>query len=57
MEEIFDAADKKKPETLSEKDIETIKESLPDVQEAWDTAKKARFSPELYGFSRNRSRR
>jgi hypothetical protein len=51
MEEIFDAADKKKPETLSEKDIETIKEALPDAIEAWDEAKKSKFNPELYGFS------
>jgi hypothetical protein len=51
MEEIFDAADKKKPETLSETDIQTIKKVLPDAIESWNAVKKAEFRPELYGFS------
>jgi hypothetical protein len=50
MEEIFDTVDKKKPETLSDKDIGTLKDLLPDAQEVWDTAKKAKFDAALYGF-------
>ena len=59
MEEIFDAVDKKKPETLSEKDIQILQtDLLPDAQEAWDAAKKAKFDAKLStGSSRNRPRR
>lgn len=51
MEEIFDAANKKTPETLSDKDMETIRKALPQAVAIWSTAKKARFDAELYGFS------
>ena len=50
MEEIFDTVDKKKPETLSDKDIQILKDLLPDAQEAWDAAKQAKFDAALYGF-------
>jgi hypothetical protein len=50
MEEIFDTVDKKKPETLSDKDIQILGDLLPDAQEAWDAAKKAKFDAALYGF-------
>jgi hypothetical protein len=51
MEEIFEHAVNWKPETLSEKDMQNIQKVLSDGLEAWDAAKKAKFSPELYGFS------
>jgi hypothetical protein len=51
MEGIFEDAVNWKPETLSAKHIENIQKMLSDGLEAWDAAKKAKFSPELYGFS------
>ena len=51
MEEIFEAAVNWKPETLSEKDIQTIQKVLSEGLEAWDGTKKAKFIPDLYGFS------
>ena len=50
MEEIFDTVDKKKPETLTDKDIQILNDLLPDAQETWDAAKKAKFDVALYGF-------
>jgi hypothetical protein len=51
MEEIFEPAANWKPETMSEKDIQDIQNVLSNGLEAWDVAKKAKFTPELYGFS------
>ena len=51
MEEIFEPAANWKPETMSEKDIQTIQKVLSDGLRAWDVTKKAKFIPELYGFS------
>ena len=51
MEEIFEDAANWKPETLSDKDMQTIQKVLPDGLEAWEAAKKANFNPEPYGFN------
>jgi hypothetical protein len=51
MEEVFEDAVNWKPETLSDKDIQNIQKIVSDGLETWDAAKKANFSPELYGFS------
>jgi hypothetical protein len=51
MEEIFEAAPNWKPETMSEKDIQTIQKVLSDGLEAWGVMKKSKFFPELYGFN------
>jgi hypothetical protein len=50
MEEIFDAAAKKKPETLSDKDIETIKKILPTAIASWEAARTAKFDAQVFGF-------
>jgi hypothetical protein len=51
MEGIFEDAVNWKPETLSEKDIQDIQKMVSDGLETWDTVKKAKFIPELHGFS------
>jgi hypothetical protein len=50
MEEIFDAADKKKPETLGDQDIDAIKKVLPSAVTSWEAAKTARFDAQAFGF-------
>lgn len=51
MEEIFEVAENKKPETLSEKDIQTIEKVLPKILASWEAIKKAKFNPELFEFN------
>ena len=50
MEEIFDAADKKTPETLNDRDMEIIKKALPTAVASWEAAKKAKFDAQVFGF-------
>ena len=57
MEEIFDAAAKKKPETLSDKDIETIKKIIPTAIASWEAASTAKFDAQVFGFDPEKAQR
>ena len=50
MEEIFDAAAKKKPETLSDNDMGTFKKILPTAIASWEAVKTAKFEARVFGF-------
>jgi hypothetical protein len=51
MEEMFDAADKKTPDTISETNIQIITKVLPRAMATWASIKGAKVDSALFGFS------
>jgi hypothetical protein len=57
MEEIFDAAAKKEPETLSDKNMEIIRNNLPKAIASWEAARTDEFDAQVFGFDSEKIRK
>lgn len=55
MEEIVLAAKGKTPETFTEQDLATIRNTLPALEARWSAVRKARFDPAKYGLDGERA--